>query len=237
MSKLLQPFLPEAPGTQPNYLHPPYVSSILRAPRRPLIVVPQTLSELSGPAFGHGAIETFDNDLTKQHAGDPLGERIIVSGRVLDENDHPVAGALVEVWQANAAGRYRHKIDRHDAPLDPNFSGGGRFLTDDQGNYRFITIKPGSYPWGNHYNAWRPAHIHFSLFGAGLLTRLVTQMYFPGDPLLHYDPIYNCIDDEQSRLRMISSFDIDTTIPNTALAYRYDIILRGRNAPPMENYK
>ncbi len=237
MSKLLQPFLPEAPGTQPNYLHPPYVSSILRAPRRPLIVVPQTLSELSGPAFGHGAIETFDNDLTKQHAGDPLGERIIVSGRLLDENDHPVAGALVEVWQANAAGRYRHKNDQHDAPLDPNFSGGGRFLTDDQGCYRFTTIKPGSYPWGNHYNAWRPAHIHFSLFGAGLLTRLVTQMYFPGDPLLHFDPIYNCIDDEQARLRMISSFDLDNTIPDTALAYRYDIILRGRNATPMENHK
>jgi len=237
MSKLLQPFLPEAPGTQPDYLHPPYVSSILRAPRRPLIVVPQTLSELSGPAFGHGAIETFDNDLTKQHAGDPLGERIIVSGRVLDENDHPVAGALVEVWQANAAGRYRHKIDQHNAPLDPNFSGAGRFLTDDQGLYRFTSIKPGSYPWGNHCNAWRPAHIHFSLFGAGLLTRLVTQMYFPGDPLLRYDPIYNCIDDEQARLRMISSFDLDNTIPDTALAYRYDIILRGRNPTPMENHK
>jgi len=237
MSKLLQPFLPETPGTQPNHLHPPYVSSILRAPTRPLIVVPQTLSELSGPAFGHGAIETFDNDLTKQHAGDPLGERIIVSGRVLDENDRPVVGALVEVWQANAAGRYRHKVDQHLAPLDPNFSGAGRFLTDDQGNYRFTTIKPGSYPWGNHYNAWRPAHIHFSLFGAGLLTRLVTQMYFPGDPLLPLDPIYNCVDDEEAKKRMISSFDIETTIPDTALAYRYDIILRGRNATPMENHK
>jgi len=235
MSKLLQPFLPEAPGTQPNHLHPPYVSSILRAPMRPLIVVPQTLSELSGPVFGQGAVETFDNDLTKQGSGDPLGERIIVSGRVLDENNLPVVGALVEVWQANAAGRYRHKIDQHDAPLDPNFSGGGRFLTDDQGCYRFTSIKPGSYPWGNHYNAWRPAHIHFSLFGAGLLTRLVTQMYFPGDPLLRYDPIYNCIDDDHAKQRMISSFDLDNTIPNTALAYHYDIILRGRNATPMEN--
>lgn len=237
MSRPLQPFLPETPGTQPKYLHEPYVSSILRAPKRPLIVVPQTLSELSGPVFGHETIQPFDNDLTRQHAGEPLGERIIVSGRVLDENDRPVPGALVEVWQANAAGRYRHKIDQHDAPLDPNFSGAGRFLTDDQGYYRFTTIKPGSYPWGNHYNAWRPAHIHFSLFGAGLLTRLVTQMYFPGDPLQAYDPIYNCIDDEKAKQRMISNFDLDNTIPSTALAYRYDIILRGRSATYMENHK
>ena len=237
MLELRKPFLPVTPGTQPEYLHPPYVSSLLRAPQLPLIVVPQTLSELSGPVFGHGAIATFDNDLTRQHAGDPLGERIIVHGRVLDENDRPVAGALVEVWQANSAGRYRHKIDQHAAPLDPNFSGAGRFLTDDQGYYRFTTIKPGAYPWGNHPNAWRPAHIHFSLFGAGLLTRLVTQMYFPGDPLLRFDPIYNCIGDEQAKQRMISKFDLDATIPDTALAFHYDIILRGRDATPMEDHK
>ncbi len=237
MSELQQPFLPVKPGTQPAFLHAPYGSSVLRAPQRPLIVVPQTLSELSGPVFGHGAIGTFDNDLTKQHAGEPLGERIIVSGRVLEENGRPVAGALVEVWQANAAGRYLHKRAQHAAPLGPNFSGAGRFLTDEQGFYRFTSIKPGAYPWGNHYNAWRPAHIHFSLFGAGLLTRLVTQMYFPGDPLLPYDPIYNCIDDEQAKQRMISSFDLENTIPDTALAFSYDVILRGRNATPMETHK
>jgi protocatechuate 3,4-dioxygenase beta subunit len=237
MLELRKPFLPVQPGTQPDYLHPPYVSTILRSPSQPLIVVPQTLSELSGPVFGHAAIEKFDNDLTHQHSGEPMGERIIVHGRVLDENDRPVPGALVEVWQANAAGRYMHKTDQHAAPRDPNFSGAGRFLTDDEGYYRFTSIKPGAYPWGNHPNAWRPAHIHFSLFGAGLLTRLVTQMYFPGDPLLPYDPIYNCISDEQAKQRMISKFDLDATIPDTALGYRYDIILRGRNATPMENRK
>jgi protocatechuate 3,4-dioxygenase beta subunit len=234
---LRRPFLPVKAGTQPEYLHAAYVSSVSRSPKQPLIVVPQTLSELSGPVFGHGAIETFDNDLTKQHAGPPLGERIVVSGRVLDENHQPVAGALVEVWQANSAGRYLHKRDQHDAPLDPNFSGAGRFLTDEYGYYRFVSIKPGAYPWGNHWNAWRPAHIHFSLFGAGLLTRLVTQMYFPGDPLLPYDPIYNCIEDEQARRRMISSFDLENTVPDTALAFRYDIVLRGREQTPMENHK
>lgn len=237
MLELRKPFLPVKPGTQPDYLHAPYRSSILRSPRQPLIVVPQTLSELSGPVFGHGAIARFDNDLTKQHAGEPLGERIIVHGRVLDENDRPVAGALVEVWQANSAGRYQHKVDQHAAPLDPNFSGAGRFLTDEQGYYRFTSIKPGSYPWGNHPNAWRPAHIHFSLFGAGLLTRLVTQMYFPGDPLLPYDPIYNSVSDERAKQQMISSFDLNATIPDTALAFKYDIILRGRNATPMEEHK
>ena len=237
MLQLKKPFLPVTPGTQPEYLHAPYVSSILRSPRQPLIVVPQTLSELSGPVFGHGAITKFDNDLTRQHPGEPLGERIIVHGRVLDEDHRPVAGALVEVWQANSAGRYLHKTDQHAAPLDPNFSGAGRFLTDDEGYYRFTSIKPGAYPWSNHPNAWRPAHIHFSLFGAGLLTRLVTQMYFPGDPLLSYDPIYNCIPDEQAKQRMISTFDLDATIPDTALAFKYDIILRGRNATPMEDHK
>lgn len=234
MSHSVKPFLPVTPGTQPDYLHPPYTSTVLRSPTRPLIVTRQTLSELTGPVFGDSDFAPFDNDLTKQHAGEPLGERIIISGRVLDESGLPVRGALVEVWQANAAGRYRHKRDQHDAPLDPNFGGAGRFLTDHTGAYRFTTIKPGSYPWQNHFNAWRPAHIHFSLFGAGLLTRLVTQMYFPGDPLLTYDPIYNCIDDDRAKQRMISSFDLENTIPNTALAYRYDIVLRGRDATPIE---
>lgn len=186
----------QATGTHPPYFYPPYVSSVKRAPMRPLIVVPQTLSELSGPVFGHSDIGATDADLTKQSAGEPLGERIIVSGRVLDEDARPVRNALIEVWQANAAGRYLHKGDQHDAPLDPNFTGCGRALTDERGRYRFVTIKPGAYPWKNHPNAWRPMHIHFSLFGAGLLARLVTQMYFPGDPLLAFDPIFQSIPDE-----------------------------------------
>ena len=234
MTNILHPFRKTEPGTQPEYLHPPYTSTVLRSPKKPLIIVPQTLSELTGPAFGDGDVGEFDNDLTKQHSGEPLGERIIVTGRVCDENGRPVAGALVEVWQANAAGRYLHKKDQHDAPLDPNFSGAGRVLTDESGQYRFVTIKPGAYPWRNHPNAWRPAHIHFSLFGAGLLTRLVTQMYFPGDPLLPFDPIYNCIPDERAKRRMISRFDLDTTIPDTALGFYHDIVLRGREATPME---
>lgn len=231
---ILSPFYPEQAGTQPEYLHTPYTSTISRAPRRPLIIRPQSLSELSGPVFGDSEFLSTDSDLTKQHSGEPIGERIIVSGRVVDEDSRPVRRALVEVWQANAAGRYDHKVDQHDAPLDPNFTGAGRMLTDHDGCYRFVTIRPGSYPWRNHANAWRPAHIHFSLFGAGLLCRLVTQMYFPGDPLLRYDPIYNCIPDEEAKTRMISTFDLENTIPETALAFRYDIVLRGRHATPRE---
>jgi protocatechuate 3,4-dioxygenase beta subunit len=225
---------PEA-GTQPDYLHLPYASTRKRAPGRPLILLPHTLSEVTGPVFGYEDIGAVDNDLTCQHAGEPLGERIIVSGRVLDEHNRPVRHALVELWQCNAAGRYRHRNDTHGAPLDPNFTGGGRTLTDDEGGYRFVTIKPGAYPWGNHYNAWRPAHIHFSLFGAGLLARLVTQMYFPGDPLLAADPIFNSIPDERARTRLVSAFDWDTTVPEHALGYRFDIVLRGRDATPMED--
>ena len=163
-----------------------------------------------------------------------MGERIVVSGRVLDEGGRPVLGALVEMWQANSAGRYKHKLDQHQAPLDPNFDGFGRALTDAEGQYRFLTIKPGAYPWGNHHNAWRPAHIHFSIFGSGLLSRLVTQMYFPGDPLLPFDPIYNCIPDENAKQRLISSFDWENTSPGFALGYRFEIVLRGREATPME---
>jgi protocatechuate 3,4-dioxygenase beta subunit len=226
--------------TQPSYLHPQYLSSRKRSPTRPLVRLPHTLSEVTGPLVGpdHRSpvdIKPTDNDLTRQHAGEPLGERIIVSGRVLDENGRPVPHTLVEIWQANAAGRYPHKSDQHDAPLDPNFTGGGRTVTDADGRYRFVTIKPGAYPWRNHHNAWRPAHIHFSLFGPSVLTRLVTQMYFPGDPLLSYDPIFNCVPDEKARDRLISVFDWETTIPESALGYRFDIVLRGRDATPVED--
>jgi protocatechuate 3,4-dioxygenase, beta subunit len=223
------------PGTQPEYDFPPYASTAKRHPTQPLVVVPQTLSEITGPVFGHDDFKPTDNDLTRQHKGEPIGERIIVSGRVLDENSRPVPHTLVEVWQANAAGRYPHKADRHDAPIDPNFSGAGRTLTDAEGRYRFVTIRPGEYPWRNHYNAWRPAHIHFSLFGRAFLTRLVTQMYFPGDPLLPYDPMYMSIPDENARVRLVSQFDWENTVPEHALAYRYDIVLRGREATPMDD--
>jgi protocatechuate 3,4-dioxygenase, beta subunit len=230
----LNPVQPAIPGTQPAYLYPPYVSSIERSPRMPLVVLPKTLTERTGPVFGHNFVRKNDNDLTAQHEGDPLGERIFVHGRVLDEDGRPVRGALVEIWQANAAGRYRHKVDGHDAPLDPNFTGAGRILTDDNGYYSFKTIKPGAYPWGNHYNAWRPAHIHFSLFGSGILSRLVTQMYFPGDPLQPLDPIFNSIPDEAARKRLISRLDMDRAEPDYALAFAWDIVLRGQGDTPFE---
>jgi len=223
------------PGTQPDYDFPFYASTAKRHPTQPLVIVPQTLSEITGPVFGHDDVKPTDNDLTRQHKGAPIGERIIVSGRVLDENSRPMAHTLVEVWQANAAGRYPHQADRHNAPIDPNFSGAGRALTDAEGHYRFITIRPGEYPWRNHYNAWRPAHIHFSLFGRAFLTRLVTQMYFPGDPLLPYDPMYMSIPDEKARVRLVSQFDWESTVPEQALAYRFDIVLRGHEATPMES--
>jgi protocatechuate 3,4-dioxygenase beta subunit len=220
-------------GTQPNHLHSPYVSSIKRCPTRPLVRIPYTLSEITGPSFDPELISAADCDLTRQHKAEPLGERIVVSGRVLDENSSPLPNTLVEIWQANAAGRYRHEIDQHDAPLDPNFTGCGRAVTDSEGRYRFVTVRPGAYPWRNHHNAWRPAHIHFSVFGPAFATRLVTQMYFPGDPLLPFDPIFNCTADEKARRRLISVFDWNTTIPERALGYGFDLILRGRNATPM----
>ena len=223
-----------APGTHPEYCHPPYVSSLTRSPRQPLIRIPQTLSEITGPSFGLESCDSKAFDLTKQHRGEPLGERIIVSGRVLDEDGRPQRNTLIEVWQANSAGRYLHDRDQHNAPLDPNFTGCGQTLTDDYGNYQFVTIRPGEYPWRNHYNAWRPAHIHFSLFGPAFATRLVTQMYFPGDPLLPYDPVYNCTGDEEARKRLISAFDLQTTVPEHAIGYRFDIILRGHDETPME---
>lgn len=221
-------------NTQPDYLCAPYGSTQKRSPSKSLILLPQTLSEVTGPVFGHDDVKPGDSDLTRQHAGEPLGERIIVSGRVLDENGRPVRNTLLEVWQANAAGRYVHKGDTHDAPLDPNFTGAGRTVTDDEGRYRFLTVKPGAYPWRNHHNAWRPAHIHFSLFGPAFATRLVTQMYFPGDPLLSFDPIFNSTADEKARNRLISTLDWETTSPEYALGYRFDIVLRGRNETPVE---
>ncbi len=221
-------------GTQPDHLHRPYVSSIKRCPTRPLVRIPYTLSEITGPSFDPELVSAADCDLTRQHKAKPLGERIVVSGRVLDENSHPLSNTLVEIWQANAAGRYQHEVDQHDAPLDPNFTGCGRAVTDSEGRYRFVTVRPGEYPWRNHHNAWRPAHIHFSLFGPAFATRLVTQMYFPGDPLLPFDPIFNCTADEKARRRLISVFDWDTTMPQHALGYRFDLILRGRKSTPME---
>ena len=223
-------------GTQPDYLFPPYASTVKRSPSQPLVLLPNSLSETTGPLFGHEFIKANDYDLTKQGNGDPIGERIVVSGRVLDANARPVANTLVEIWQANGAGRYPHKRDNHNAPLDPNFKGCGRTLTDAEGRYRFISIRPGEYPWRNHYNAWRPAHIHFSLFGPAFVTRLVTQMYFPGDPLLDFDPMYQSIPDERARRRLISAFDWETTIPEQALGYKFDIVLRGRDETPMDNY-
>ena len=227
---------PRDDGAQPPPLSPGYGSTLLRAPQKPLMPIPQTLSELTGPALGHDPIGPLDHDLTKNAAknGEVLGERIIVTGRVVDEYDRPVPNTLVEVWQCNAAGRYIHARDQHDAPLDPNFLGAGRCVTDATGTYRYITIKPAAYPWRNHANAWRPAHIHVSVFGPSFLTRLITQMYFPGDPLLALDPIYNSVP-EGARERMVSTYAHDVTEPEYALGYRFDVVLRGRNATPMES--
>ncbi|QDK77208.1 protocatechuate 3,4-dioxygenase subunit beta [Spirosoma sp. KCTC 42546] len=220
---------------QPPYLAPDYKSTVLRAPSRPLVVIKQSLSELSGPVFGETHVGPLDHDLTKNACinGAPLGERIVVHGKVMDENGRPIPHTLIEIWQANAAGRYVHKVDQHDAPLDPNFLGTGRVLTDAEGNYRFYTIKPGAYPWGNHYNAWRPNHIHFSLFGPNITTRLVTQMYFPGDPLLQYDPLFLAVP-LKGRDLLVSQFDLSLTEPSFALGYRFNFVLRGHNSTPFE---
>jgi protocatechuate 3,4-dioxygenase beta subunit len=214
--------------------YPAYQSTSKRSPSQPLIYLPHTLSEITGPVYGHGEIGETDNDLTRHHKEEPKGERIIVTGRVLDSNSRPVPKTLIEIWQANAAGRYEHIKDQHPAPLDPNFTGAGRTMTDENGVYRFITIKPGAYPWFNHYNAWRPAHIHFSIFGRAFLSRLVTQMYFPGDPLFAFDPIYQSIPEEKARERMIAKLDMETTQPQWALGYKFDIVVRGPEATPFE---
>jgi protocatechuate 3,4-dioxygenase beta subunit len=224
----------EDAGSPPS-LFPDYRSTVLRAPSQSPIGIPQTLTEITGPAgcwdrlMGPAAV-----DLTAQHAAPPIGQRIIVSGRVLDDMGRAVPNTVMEIWQANAAGRYIHSRDNWDAPLDPNFTGAGRAVTDREGRFEFTTIKPGPYPWGNHYNAWRPAHIHFSLMGRAFAQRLVTQMYFPGDPFFPYDPIYNSVRDAGVRERMVSRFDIHRTVPNWAHAYEFDIVLRGPGATPFE---
>ena len=218
---------------QPPSLHPAYASTVLRSPHQPLVRIPQTLTETTGPRDWDQLMGGAMADLTTQHSALPQGQRIIVSGRVLDEQGRPVPHTVVEIWQANAAGRYIHAKDQWDAPLDPNFTGVGRVITDGEGRYRFVTVRPGAYPWGNHYNAWRPAHIHFSLLGPVFTTRLVTQMYFPDDPLIEIDPIANAVPMPQ-RQRLVSRFDIATTQPNWALGYLFDIVLRGSLSTPIE---
>lgn len=221
---------------QPAYLTPAYLSSLKRAPQKPIIPMPVTMSELTGPVYGHSAITPLDNDLTRNAVvnGEPVGERIIVTGRVLDDTGRPVRNTLIEIWQANACGRYVHHVDQHPAPLDPNFHGAGRMLTNENGEYEFTSIRPGAYPWRNHPNAWRPSHIHFSVFGAGFTSRLVTQMYFPGDPLIPLDPVINGIPDEQARQRLISKYDHTVTRENWALGFRFDIVVCGSRITPFE---
>ncbi|MGA0605199.1 protocatechuate 3,4-dioxygenase subunit beta [Phenylobacterium sp. VNQ135] len=220
---------------QPPLLFAPYRSTALRAPKMPPVRIPQTLTETTGPGEAWTAAGgPAAADLTRQHAGEPLGQRIIMAGRVLDEAGRPQPRTLIEVWQANAAGRYAHARDQWDAPLDPNFTGAGRLVTDDEGRYRLTTIRPGAYPWGNHDNAWRQAHIHFSLFGPAFATRLVTQCYFEGDPLIAIDPIAASVP-EAARERLTARFDLGLTQPSFALGYLFDIVLRGPAATPMED--
>jgi protocatechuate 3,4-dioxygenase beta subunit len=235
MTTTLQPFAAVREGVQPPYLHPDYRSTLKRTPKHPPMRLEPTLTEVTGPVFTGGWAGPEAVDLTRCHSGAPLGERIIVAGRVLDTGSRPVCGTLVELWQCNAAGRYRHPVDQHDAPLDPNFDGVGQAITNERGEYRFLTIKPGAYPWRNTNNSWRPAHIHFGVFGPAFVTRLVTQMYFPGDPLLAFDPIFLSVADAEARLRLISAYDPDLSEPEWALGYRFDIVLRGRAATPMES--
>ncbi|MFJ3906376.1 protocatechuate 3,4-dioxygenase subunit beta [Streptomyces sp. NPDC090025] len=231
------------PRHHPPRDYPPYRSSLLRHPRQPLVAVggpdgaaagdPEAV-ELTGPVFGPTDVTEHDNDLTRMHTGEPLGERITVSGRLLDRQGRPVRGQLVEIWQANASGRYAHLRDQHPAPLDPHFTGVGRTLTDDQGSYAFTTVKPGAYPWRNHSNAWRPAHIHFSVFGSAFTQRLVTQMYFPGDPLMAHDPIIRSVTDQAARDRLVARYAHDRSVPEFSLGYQWDIVLDGPAATWME---
>jgi protocatechuate 3,4-dioxygenase, beta subunit len=214
-------------GVGPLLDYPPYRSSGLRHPSLPPVRTDPEEVELAGPVFGPQDVDPGDADLTRQHPGEPLGERMVITGRVRDGAGRPVAGQLVELWQANASGRYAHGRDRHPAPLDPNFTGTGRCLTGPDGSYRFVTIKPGPYPWRNHRNAWRPAHLHFSLFGTDFTERLVTQVYFPGDPLLALDPIVNSIPDPAARDRLVAAYDHELTTPEWATGYRWDIVLTG----------
>ncbi len=219
----------------PPYLYEAYRATVRRAPHHPLVAIPKTLSEMTGPgpALSAGSVQDSDLTLNMGTEAPAMGERIIIMGRVLDEHGHPVQRTLIEIWQANAAGRYRHRTDQHHAPLDPNFLGFGHVLTDEHGVYRFVTVRPGAYPWENHPNAWRPAHIHFSLFGSSSVSRLITQMYFPGDPLHDQDPIFHAVP-TAARPRLIAQYAHDVTEPRWALGYRFDIVLRGPDATPFE---
>jgi protocatechuate 3,4-dioxygenase beta subunit len=221
---------------QPGYIYEPYRSTAARAPVQPLVFLPHTLSERTGPIFANTPIHESDRDLTRQHAGEPVGQRMILEGTVMDEHGNPLPNTLVEIWQTNASGRYRHSLDDFNAPLDPNFTGNGRVLTDEKGKYRFLTIKPGAYPWGNHYNAWRPSHVHFSLFGPSFVSRFITQMYFEGDPMLNHDPIFQAIPDK-AKHRVIAPFDINLTEERWALGYRFDMVLRGPDATPTDAHE
>lgn len=220
------------PGENPPYLYPGYASTVKRSPTRPLVRLDHTLSEVTGPGFATGWTGPDKIDLTAQHKGQPIGERMIVAGRVSDERGRPVPHTLVELWQANSAGRYVHEADQHDAPLDPNFTGAGHVVTNENGEYRFVTIVPGAYPWRNTHNAWRAQHLHFSVFGPAFATRIITQMFFPGDPLLTYDPIFHSIPDEAARNCLVSAYDPDLSVAEWALGYRFNIVLRGRAATP-----
>lgn len=229
----MRPYNRDDAGQPPSYV-PDYRSTALRSPREPLVRAPVTLTELTGPAGWDRLMGPAMDDLTRHHLAAPQGQRIIVAGRVLDEDRRPAPNTVIEIWQANAAGRYVHSRDQWDAPLDPNFTGAGRVVTDAEGRYRFVTVRPGAYPWGNHRNAWRPAHIHLSLLGPAFATRLVTQLYFPDDPLIEIDPIANAVP-MPYRQRMVARFDIETTEPNRALGYLFDIVLKGRDGTPFED--
>jgi protocatechuate 3,4-dioxygenase, beta subunit len=235
MAPQSEPFRAFGPGEQsldPHYAA--YKSTALRYPLRTPLRIPHTPTELTGPVFGDGRVGPTDHDLTLIGSEPPIGQKIVVTGQVRDSYGRPVPETLIEIWQANSAGRYVDFRDSSTAPLDVNFTGAGRCMTDRDGHYRFVTIQPGSYPWGNHFNAWRPAHIHFSLYGPAFVTRLVTQMYFPGDPLLSADPIFNSVPDPAARERMISSFDWDTTEDHWQLGFTWDIVLRGPTATVFE---
>ena len=229
----VEPFERVPDGVHPPQLSPAYRSTGLRAPSAPLVLLPHRLGEVTGPVFGAERVRPGDDDLARQAVGEAIGQRIVVQGRVLDSDGRPVPDALVEVWQANAAGRYALPLDTWPAPLDPGFVCTGRTVTDGEGRYRFTTVKPGAYPWKNHHNAWRPAHIHFSLFGTAFVQRLVTQMYFPDDPLFSQDPIFTSVP-EAARERLVSRFSLEQTQPERALAYTFDVVLRGRGATPFE---
>jgi protocatechuate 3,4-dioxygenase beta subunit len=217
----------------PPYLYSGYKSTTLRSPREALVALAAGALDVPGPTVPQGFVRNGDNDLTIHGKSAPLGEKMVLTGRLLDEDGRPIRRSLVEVWQANASGRYAHPGDQHDAPLDPNFTGIGRTFTDDEGRYRFVTVKPGSYPWQNHPFAWRPQHIHFSLLGNAPVQRLVTQMYFPGDPLLAIDPVYNSVPEERARGRMVSALALESGIEGIALGYVFDIVLGGAKSTPL----